>query len=120
MTRLDRLARSVGDLHQIIEKLAKKKVAFRCLHQSGVDTDSSTGRLMLSILGAVAQFENDIRRDRQMEGIEKAKARGAYKGRPKSVDVTRVKELRSAGLGAAQIAREMKIARASVYRALAA
>ncbi|NTZ43350.1 recombinase family protein [Altererythrobacter sp. SALINAS58] len=120
VTRLDRLARSVGDLHQIIEKLAEKNVGFRCLNQSGVNTDSSTGKLMLSILGAVAQFENDIRRERQMEGIAKAKAQGKYKGRPATIDPMKVRELREQGLGAAQIAREMGIARASVYRALAA
>lgn len=120
VTRLDRLARSVGDLHQIIERLTSKGVSFKCLNQSGVDTDSSTGRLMLAILGAVAAFENDIRRERQAEGIAKAKAAGRYRGRPASVDVSRVRELRSEGLGAAQIAREMKIGRASVYRALAA
>ena len=120
VTRLDRLARSVGDLHQIIENLTEKKVGFRCLNQSGVDTDSSTGKLMMSILGAVAQFENDIRRERQMEGIAKAKAAGKYRGRPVTIDPERVKALREQGLGAAQIARELNIGRASVYRALAA
>ena len=120
VTRLDRLARSVGDLHQIIEKLAAKNVGFRCLNQSGVDTDSSTGKLMLSILGAVAQFENDIRRERQLEGIQKAKAAGKYKGRPKTIDPDAVKALKERGLGASQIARELSIGRASVYRALAA
>lgn len=120
VTRLDRLARSVGDLHQIIERLTEKKVAFRCLNQSGVDTDSSTGRLMLAILGAVSQFENDIRRERQREGVEKAKAAGRYAGRKATIDPARVKELHQNGLGPAAIAREMGIARASVYRALAA
>lgn len=120
VTRLDRLARSVGDLHRIIERLTEKKVAFRCLNQSGVDTDSSTGRLMLSILGAVACFENDIRRERQLEGIQKAKALGKYRGRPQSIDPNRVKELRETGMGPAAIAREMGIGRASVYRMLAA
>lgn len=120
VTRLDRLARSVGDLHRIIEKLTEKKVAFRCLNQSGVDTDSSTGRLMLAILGAVAAFENDIRLERQREGIAKAKAEGKYKGRKPTVDATRVKELRDNGLGPSQIAKTMGIGRASVYRALAA
>ncbi|WP_199504672.1 recombinase family protein [Qipengyuania sp. YIM B01966] len=120
VTRLDRLARSVGDLHRIIEKLTEKKVAFQCLNQSGVDTDSSTGKLMMSILGAVAQFENDIRRERQAEGIAKAKADGRYKGRKATIDPARVKELHSTGLGPAAIAREMGIARASVYRALSA
>ena len=120
VTRLDRLARSVGDLHQIIEKLSAKKVGFRCLNQSGVDTDSSTGKLMLSVLCAVAQFENDIRRERQMEGIAKAKAEGRYKGRPATIKPDEVKAMRERGLGASQIAREMNIGRASVYRALAA
>ena len=120
VTRLDRLARSVSDLHQIIEKLGAKKVGFRCLNQSGVDTDSSTGKLMVAVLGAVAQFENDIRRERQMEGVARAKAEGKYRGRPATIDPTRVKELHEKGLGASQIAREMNIGRASVYRALAA
>ncbi|MBY8338410.1 recombinase family protein [Alteriqipengyuania sp. NZ-12B] len=120
VTRLDRLARSVGDLHRIIEKLAEKKVGFRCLNQSGVDTDSSTGKLMLAILAAVSEFENDIRRERQAEGIAKAKAAGKYRGRKPTIDPGEVKALRARGLGASQIARELKIARASVYRALAA
>lgn len=119
VTRLDRLARSVGDLHRIIEKLTDKGVEFRCLQQSDVVTGTSTGKLMLAILGAVAQFENDIRRERQAEGIAKAKADGRYKGRPATIDPKRVKELHQTGLGPAAIAREMKIARASVYRALA-
>lgn len=120
VTRLDRLARSVGDLHQIIEKLASKGVGFRCINQSGVDTDTSTGRLMLSILGAVAAFENDIRRERQMEGVMKAKAAGKYQGRPASIDPAKVQELHSTGMGPSQIAKTMGIGRASVYRALAA
>jgi DNA invertase Pin-like site-specific DNA recombinase len=115
VTRLDRLARSVGDLHQIIEKLSAKNVQFRCLNQSGVDTDSSTGRLMLAVLGAVAQFENDIRRERQMEGIERAKASGKYKGRPPTIDPQEIKAMREQGLGASQIARQLSIGRASVY-----
>ncbi|MGJ8481713.1 recombinase family protein [Sphingobium yanoikuyae] len=120
VTRLDRLARSVGDLHQIIEKLTAKGVAFRCLNQSGVDTDTSMGRLLIGVLSAVAAFEADIRHERQMEGVAKAKAAGKYKGRPPSIDPAKIKELKDAGMGAAAIARKMGIGRASVYRALAA
>ncbi|MEK7455349.1 MAG: recombinase family protein [Pseudomonadota bacterium] len=120
VTRLDRLARSVGDLHQIIEKLTAKGVAFRCLNQSGVDTDTSMGRLLIGVLSAVAAFEADIRHERQMEGVAKAKAAGKYKGRPASIDPTKVRELHASGMGASQIAKTMKIGRASVYRALAA
>lgn len=118
VARLDRLARSVGDLFRIIERLTSKKVSFRCLQQSGVDTDSSTGRLMLTILGAVAAFETDIRKERQREGIAKAKAAGVYKGRKPSVDIAAVRSLRNAGARPSDIAKKLGIARASVYRAL--
>lgn len=120
VTRLDRLARSVGDLHRIIERLNEKKVAFRCLNQPGVDTDTSTGRLMLAMLGAVAAFENDIRRERQMEGVARAKAAGKYRGRPASIKPEQVLALKAQGLGATEIAKKLNIGRASVYRALAA
>lgn len=120
VTRLDRLARSVGDLHRIIETLNEKGEAFRCLNQPGVDTDTSSGRLMLAMLGAVACFEFDIRRERQMKGVRRAQAAGRYRGRPASIDATKVKELKATGMSAAAIAKTLNIGRASVYRALAA
>jgi DNA invertase Pin-like site-specific DNA recombinase len=119
VTRLDRLARSVTDLHRIMEQLATEGVSFRCLQQGGVDTSTSTGKLTLAILGAVAEFENDIRRERQRDGIERAKAKGVYRGRQPSIDPERVKALKAGGLGASAIAKELGIGRASVYRALA-
>lgn len=118
VTRLDRLARSVGDLFTIIERLQEKQVAFRCLQQGGVDTDSSTGRLMLAILGAVAAFEADIKRERQLEGIQRAKAAGVYKGRKRSIDTDEVRRLKEEGLTPSNIAKKMGIGRASVYRHL--
>jgi DNA invertase Pin-like site-specific DNA recombinase len=120
VTRLDRLARSVSDLFVIVERLAEKKVAFRCLQQSGVDTDTSTGRLTLAILGAVAAFETDIRRERQLEGIAKAKDRGVYKGRKPSIDPAQVRDMYAAGVGGSEIAAKLGIARGSVYRLLKA
>lgn len=116
VTRLDRLARSVSDLFSILERMTAKGVAFRCLSQSGVDTDSSSGRLMLGILGAVAAFEADIRKERQAEGIAKAKEDGKYKGRPVSVDREKVLTLRAEGVRPSEIAERLKIGRASVYR----
>jgi DNA invertase Pin-like site-specific DNA recombinase len=118
VTRLDRLARSGKDLHNIIDKLSRKKVSFQCLQQGAVDTTSSMGKLVLGILGAVAEFETDIRKERQREGIEKAKAAGVYKGRKPTVDVDAVRSLRDQGLGGTQIAKQLGIGRASVYRAL--
>ena len=120
ITRLDRLARSSVDLHNVIAKLTAKGVKFRCLQQAGVDTDSGMGKLVLAILGAVAEFETDIRKERQREGIEKAKAKGVYKGRKPSVDVAEVQSLHDRGVRPTDIAKQLKIGRASVYRALRA
>ncbi|GAB5483509.1 MAG: recombinase family protein [Parasphingorhabdus sp.] len=119
VTRLDRLARSGKDLYDIIEQLSQKQVGFRCLQQGAVDTTTSMGKLVLGILGAVAEFETSIRKERQREGIEKAKARGVYKGRPASIDPEEVKKLKQTGMGAAAIAKQLNIGRASVYRLLA-
>lgn len=116
VTRLDRLARSVVDLHRLIERLTAKSCGFRVLQQSGVDTTTSTGKLTLSILGAVAEFEADIRRDRQRDGIERAKANGVYRGRRPTIDTARIETLMAAGMAPAAIARDMGIGRASVYR----
>lgn len=118
VTRLDRLARSAGDLHTIVKQLAERGVSFSCIQQPGMDTTSSTGKLLLGVLASIAEFEADIRRERQREGIEKAKAAGIYKGRKPSVDVRAVRELRAKGLGGTEIAKQLGIGRASVYRAL--
>jgi DNA invertase Pin-like site-specific DNA recombinase len=118
VTRLDRLARSGRDLHDIIAHLSAKRVGFRCLQQGAVDTTTSMGKLILGILGAVAEFETDIRKERQREGIERAKAAGVYQGRRSTIDPAQVRALRDEGLGATRIAQKLGIARASVYRAL--
>ena len=83
-----------------------------------MDTVSGMGKLVLAILGAVAEFEGDIRKERQREGIDKAKAAGVYRGRKPSVDVVKVRELSEMGMGPSTIAKELKVGRTSVYRAL--
>jgi DNA invertase Pin-like site-specific DNA recombinase len=88
------------------------------LQQSGVDTSTSTGKLLLGMLAAIAEFETDIRKERQREGIERAKAAGIYKGRKPSVDVATVRQLREQGVSPTLIAKQLRIGRASVYRAL--
>lgn len=117
VTRLDRLARSLVDLRRIVDMLTEKGVGFRCLQQH-IDTTSSEGRLMLNLLGAFAEFETEIRKERQADGIAKAKAAGRYRGRPKSIDPEQIAALKAEGLGASAIAKRLGIGRASVYRAL--
>lgn len=120
VTKLDRLARSVADLMRIIEKLEEKEVGLRILNL-GMDTQTATGKLMLTVLGAVAQFEREMMLERQREGVIKAKAAGKYKGRkPLSIALCqRVIFLAEQGKKKIAIAKELKIGEVSVYRILA-
>lgn len=120
VSRLDRFARSTQDLHNLLATLETKGVGFRCLAQAGVDTTTPTGKLTLSILGAVAAFEADLRAERQAEGIARAKAEGRYKGRSASIDYAKVRKLHGQGISPTEIAGLLGIGRTSVYRALAA
>jgi DNA invertase Pin-like site-specific DNA recombinase len=119
-TRLDRLARSTRDLLQISETLEAKGVNLKVLEQP-IDTSTPTGRLFFTILGAFGEFEASIRAERQREGIDAAKAKGPgspFKGRPSSIDHARIAKLHLNGMGASSIAKELGIARSSVYRYL--
>jgi DNA invertase Pin-like site-specific DNA recombinase len=116
VTRLDRLARSMTDLREIVDRLVAKQVEFRAIQQGAIDTSSSGGRLMLNMLAAVAEFESDLRRERQSEGIAKAKAEGRYRGRPKSIDEGEVVRLLGEGRGPTAVAKILGIGRASIYR----
>lgn len=124
VTRLDRLARSTSHLLSIVEKLDRKGVALRILDFGGgeVDTRSPTGRMLLTMFAAIAQFERDIMLLRQREGIAAAKVAGKYKGRaPTARAKSRtVLDLKAAGIRPSEIARQLGIGRASVYRILAA
>ena len=120
VTRLDRLARSIVDLRKIIDRLAARGCDFKALQQGTIDTTRSDGKLLLNILASFAEFENDLRRERQVEGIAKARERGVYKGRPVTVDPAEVRRLAAEGLGAVAIAEKLGIGRTSVWRALKA
>ena len=115
--KLDRLARSLPHLLQIVDALDRKAASLRVL-DIGLDTSNPTGRLMLNLLGSIAQFEREIMLERQREGIAKARAANKYKGRPPSIDAEQVKTMKAEGKGATAISREMGIGIASVYRIL--
>jgi DNA invertase Pin-like site-specific DNA recombinase len=117
VTRIDRLARSVADLEKIVATL-KAKGAFLRATEQPIDTSTPAGLAFLQMLGVFAQFETAIRKERQLEGIAKAKANGVYKGRKPSVDVVAVRSMRDEGIGPSDIAKRLGIGRASVYRAL--
>jgi DNA invertase Pin-like site-specific DNA recombinase len=117
ITRIDRLARSMRDLQNIVHELKEKGVALKATEQP-IDTGSAAAKVFLDMLGVFAEFETNLRRERQLEGIAKAKKEGIYKGRKPSIDAARVNALRAAGMSPSGIAKEMKMARSSVYRVL--
>ena len=117
VTRIDRLARSIRDLQNIVHELKDKGVALRATEQP-IDTSTAAGKAFLDMLGVFAEFETNLRKERQTEGIAKAKARGVYSGRKATIDVERVKQLKADGIGATAIAKELGIGRASVFRLL--
>ena len=118
VTKLDRLARSALHLHQIVDTLTAERAGLRVLDDSGIDTTSRSGKLLFGILASFAEFETALRKERQMEGIARAKAEGRTGGRPKTVDETEIRRLRSEGLAVPQIVKQTGNSRAAVYRAL--
>jgi DNA invertase Pin-like site-specific DNA recombinase len=123
VTKIDRLARSVGDLLAIVARLEAKRVSLRVLSISGsqaLDTSTSTGRLMLSVIGAVGQAEREAMLERQREGIAKAKREGRYKGRVPTArrQAGEIIRLKAEGVRPSEIAIRLGIGRASVYRVL--
>jgi len=117
VTRIDRLARSMRDLQNIVYELQKKGVTLTALEQP-IDTSTSAGKAFLDMLGVFAEFELNLRKERMMEGVRAAQRAGKYQGRKASVDVAAVKELHQSGLGVSAIAKELNIGRSSVYRSL--
>jgi DNA invertase Pin-like site-specific DNA recombinase len=117
VTRIDRLARSIGDLQDIVRAVKAKGAGLKATEQP-IDTSTAAGKAFLDMLGVFAEFETNLRKERQLEGIAKAKAAGVYKGRKPTVDVLRVRALKQEGLGPSAIAKTLGIGRASVYRAL--
>jgi DNA invertase Pin-like site-specific DNA recombinase len=117
VTRIDRLARSIGDLQDIVRLLKAKKATVRATEQP-FNTGDIYGEMTMNILGVFADFETKLRRERQLEGIAAAKAAGVYRGRKPSIDEERVRQLHAQGIGATAIARTLGIGRASVYRVL--
>ena len=120
VTRLDRLARSVQHLGQIIERVNSAGAALVILDMGGaaVDTSSSTGELILNVMSSVAQFEREMMLERQREGIAKAKAEGKYKGRKPTAraKTDMVKLALEKGVSKAQICRDLEISKTSLYR----
>ena len=120
---IDRLARDLRDLQSIIEQINEKDATITFLKEKLTFRPSAQAdpfaKLQLHLMGAFAEFERSIIRERQREGIARAKERGVYAGRKASIDADKVKTLHASGVGASEIARHLGIGRASVYRLIA-
>jgi DNA invertase Pin-like site-specific DNA recombinase len=120
VTKLDRLARSVIHLAQIVDRLQRKKVSLRILNLN-LDTNTPTGKLMINLLGSIAAFEREIMLERQRDGIAAAKKQGKYKGRAPTArrKTPQVLQLLAEGHSISDVARRLGISRASAYRIMA-
>ena len=121
VTKIDRLARSTSDLYRIVSELGDKGVSFKVLDDPSIDTKSRTGKLVMGILALIAEFENDIRRERQMDGIAKANDRGVKFGRKLQLlpeRVVEIQNLRAGGATVPDIIQRTGFSKASIYRAL--
>jgi len=120
VTKLDRLARSTRDLLNIVNSLEQKRVELVVLDQQ-IDTSTATGRLLLSLLGCIAEFENEIRKDRQVQGVMLAKRKGVKFGRKAALNERQVEQLRQRrndGVKIAELMKDYGLSKASVYRYL--
>ena len=120
--KLDRLGRSLRNLLEIAETLHERDVALRSLTEH-IDTATAAGKMLYSVLGAVAQFERDVLRERTLAGIRAAQARGEHVGRPRALTASQVREARKLlerGENASHVARVMRVGRSTLYRATTA
>ena len=115
VTRIDRLARSMKDLQDIVHELKGRGVILKATEQP-IDTGTAAGKAFLDMLGVFAEFETNLRRERQAEGIQAAKARGVYKGGKARIDPDAVRKLIAEGVKPAHIARQLGISRGTVYK----
>src|SRR5215207_10107900 len=117
VTRVDRLARSIGDLQEIVRTLKARGASLRATEQP-IDTSTAAGKAFLDMLGVFAEFETSLRRERQLEGIANAKAEGVYRGGKRRIDRDAVVKMRADGKGPTQISKALGISRMLAQRLL--
>ena len=117
--KLDRLGRNTRDVLNLVHTITQKGCSLQVL-EPAIDTSGPMGTMILTVLGMVSELELGFIKERQRAGIEAAKAKGVYKGRPNSLDHDQIKTLHADGMGATAIARELNCSRGAVYKALGA
>ncbi len=115
--KLDRLGRSTRDVLNLVHELEEKGASLKVLEPE-IDTSGPMGKMILTVLGMVGEMELNNLKERQRAGIELAKAKGVYKGRPKSLDHNKIKSMKAEGLGVTAIAKRLDCSRGAIYKAL--
>ena len=118
VTRIDRLVRSLSDLRTLVTRL-KETGAYLAATEQPVDTSTAAGKTFFDMLGVFAEFETNLRRERQGEGIVAAKRRGVYRGRTPKIDMDAIQAKLVEGCSPTEIARDMGVSRGTVYKARA-
>ena len=116
--KLDRLGRNTRDVLNLVHTLTEKGCSLKVL-EPGIDTSGAMGKMVLTVLGMVSEMELGFIKERQRAGIEKAKSKGVYKGRPSSLDHDQIRSMKAEGMGATAIAKELNCSRGAIYKALA-
>ena len=123
VTKLDRLARSSRDLHNVLHELQERSCGFVSLGETWCDTTTDVGRLVMTIMGGIAEFERSLIRSRCDDGIARAKAKGTKFGRPTALDASQKRKIAdryAAGETMAMLARDYEVGEATIFRALKA
>ena len=119
VVKIDRIARSMSNLHKLLDELETFSIKFHCVDQPEISTDTPMGKLLMNVLGAIAEFERELIRERTLDGLARAVAGGSKLGRkPKKINMKRVKELKAEGWGIRRIAKELNIAPDTLRRGL--
>lgn len=116
--KLDRLGRNTRDVLNLVHTLTEKGCSLKVL-EPAIDTSGAMGTMVLTVLGMVSEMELGFIKERQRAGIEKAKSKGIYKGRPSSLDHDQIRSMKAEGMGATAIAKELNCSRGAIYKALA-
>ena len=116
--KIDRLGRNTRDVLNLVHQITEKNCSLQVL-EPAIDTSGAMGTMVLTVLGMVSEMELGFIKERQRAGIEKAKSKGVYKGRPSSLDHDQIRSMKAEGLGATAIAKELGCSRGAIYKALA-
>ena len=119
ITRIDRICRNVLDLEIIVKELTKKGVSLSATEQP-ISTKDATSKAFISMLSVFAELETNLRKERQLEGIQRAKELGKYKGRKEQVDASVVQQLKADGVSIKDIANRFSVTKRTIHRKLVA